>query len=498
MLPDLLPFLPRELLGEIQSEAFRKRCEKDFAVLDENGTGVLEPRELYPVILNLSQARNWSLTEEHCRHFVEIFDIQGNGVITIEEYFSFAGFMLITAFMQTDEGAAVQLNMEMAQSAHEVEELLQMLEKDRSAVHKVIPMLPEDFYNQLIGNEFVMACHRRFLGLDQDKTNVLRPRELIPVVAELSDAFQHTITVSQCERFTNIFDIRGDGVLNLEEFLEFSRFLCIMVYLNTPEGKAACKDALQIMSDSAMVDQLLETLEHDPSKMHEAFAYLPENLKIELLSEHFTVDCMTHFQEVDKDGRGSLGPEEVYPVIVALSNSHEASLDLDQCRRFTAFFDTTGTGLITSNNFVDFARFLIVMAWLKSHEGQQVWNMAFKSERPPTREKVQPKAASRELDPSLLSSPSKKGIEVTSSQAAEPSPSDILAELQKERAAMKGSLDLEPATDDLGSLSSNLATLGIDTPSDYHQKSEKLSAENDTLRDRLSSLEDLIKSLEGR
>jgi hypothetical protein len=274
----------------------------------------------------------------------------------------------------------------------------------------------------------------------------------------------------------------------------------------------ACKDALRVIEDSARADTLLEAMERDPSQMQMVFTYLPESLKSDLLSEHFTVDCVTHFQDLDQAGVGSLGPEELYPVIITLSNSHEASLDLGQCQRFAAIFDTERKGVISADAFVDFARFLIIMAWLQSHEGQEVYNMAFRDTKPRTPARA---TASEPLQ-------------------ADPSPADILAELMQEsqqNAVDLGSfdwssplsaptaatpspagaastsrdlnlgLDAEPADGDaFGSLSENLAILGIDVAGvdAYHEKSAKLSAENDHLRDRLSSLEDLIKSLEAR
>merc|ERR1712083_952790 len=87
-------------------------------------------------------------------------------------------------------------------------------------------------------------------------------------------------------------------------------------------------------------------------------------------------------KDLDKDGNGSLEPEELFPMVLALSNSaHEASLDLAQCKKFTAIFDDAKTGVISKGEFVNFSRFLIVMGYLNSQEGQVVLDRVKRDDR---------------------------------------------------------------------------------------------------------------------
>merc|ERR1712151_439757 len=44
--------------------------------------------------------------------------------------------------------------------------------------------------------------------------------------------------------------------------------------------------------------------------------------------------------------------------------------DLDQCKRFTAIFDDAKTGVISQSEFLELARFLVVMAYLQTPHGQ--------------------------------------------------------------------------------------------------------------------------------
>mmetsp|Transcript_5033 Transcript_5033/g.12967 ORF Transcript_5033/g.12967 Transcript_5033/m.12967 type:complete len:1111 (+) Transcript_5033:61-3393(+) len=453
---EFAPFLPQALVDEILSDAFAEQCKEDFVTLDQNKSGVLEPNEIMPLIQSMTTAHHLSLTEAHCRHFVEIFDVDQNGVITQAEFVNFARFMMIMAFLDTPEGIAVEVDAEVAKQTESVEELLQMLESDRNAVHKVIPFLPKDVYENLTSDEFVMNCHQRFVELDKDKTGVLRPWELFPVVVDLSAASPCAVTDEQCKRFTAIFDLHGDGVLRLDEFLDFTRFLCIMSYLHADEGKDAAKGALDIMRQSKEVEELLQTMEKDKNEMHKVIPFLPGWLRDDLLSDHFTVECLTFFKELDKDGNGSLDATELYPMVLALSEAQEAALDIEQCKHFMAIFDDEKTGVISVDEFVNFARFMIIMGYLKGN--QDVPSVM-------------------RLDEAAQGDTQAAGEDT---MLAVTSPSMLL-----EHVAPNSPAHLVPAH------------LAVDCEY-YRDKSDKLTSENETLRGRLHSLEDLVRAMEKK
>jgi Ca2+-binding EF-hand superfamily protein len=455
-LQEIVPFLPPDLIEEMQSPEFIAQCTKDFAQLDADKSGVLEPKELIPVILHLSEAHHFCLTQAHCQHFVDLFDTGGNGVITGEEYINFARFMLVMAFLDTDEGWIMQYDMEVAQrqANKDVESVLRMLEQDRKAVHKVLPLLPGELFDELSSDAFVMSCHDHFAELDQMGNGALAPQELIPVIAEMTGSMSCHINAEQCKQFVKIFDLYGDGCLRPDEFLDFSRFLCIMSFIQTEEGKAACQEAMRVMDDSKKVDELIKTMQQDRKQIHQVIPYLPDSLRDDLTSDHFTVECLAFFKELDKDGNGSLDPVELYPMVQSLSNAHESSLDLDQCRQFMAIFDDAKTGVISVEEFVNFARFLIVMAWLRSHEGQEVMALA-SSDPAPSRRPEAPVAPSPE-------------------HTLPPPPA--------------------PTKDETFMPDAHLA---VDCEF-YREKAEKAAAENETLRGRLSGMEQLVRTLQDK
>merc|ERR1719160_2054058 len=99
------------------------------------------------MILQLSNSHHLALTMDHCLEFVDLFDTKRNGVITPQEYVNFARFMMILAYLETEEGQDVVVVAEMEASVHQVNELLVMLQQDRGAIHKVVPMLPQEIFD---------------------------------------------------------------------------------------------------------------------------------------------------------------------------------------------------------------------------------------------------------------------------------------------------------------------------------------------------------------
>eukprot|EP00408_Alexandrium_pacificum_P055637 CAMPEP_0171268426 /NCGR_PEP_ID=MMETSP0790-20130122/59670_1 /TAXON_ID=2925 /ORGANISM="Alexandrium catenella, Strain OF101" /LENGTH=245 /DNA_ID=CAMNT_0011737197 /DNA_START=31 /DNA_END=768 /DNA_ORIENTATION=- len=145
-----------------------------------------------------------------------------------------------------------------------------------------------------------------------------------------------------------------------------------MSYLNTPQGKAAAADALPILHGSKKIEELITSMARDTQNIKKVIPYLPAWLREELLSEHMTVECLNFFGDLDKDGNGQLDPQELFAMVLTLANAHKMSCDIAQCKRFTAIFDNSRTGMISKSEFVDFSRFLLIMSYLDSQEGQKV------------------------------------------------------------------------------------------------------------------------------
>jgi len=181
-------------------------------------------------------------------------------------------------------------------------------------------------------------------------------------------AHPYSVDTEECQRFVQIFDSRGDGVIHEDEFLEFARFLCVMSFLHSPEGKIQVEEGMQVLEDSMKIDSLIGMLQTNRRNLHKVIAYLPDSLREELFSERLRVTCVERFSELDVDRDGVLDARELYPVIISLAGAHSLALDLDQCDRFTSIFDDEENGVISRNEFVNLSRFLMVMAFLKGQD----------------------------------------------------------------------------------------------------------------------------------
>jgi len=93
-----------------------------------------------------------------------------------------------------------------------------------------------------------------------DRKGLLKPSQLAPVMAVITAAECCPATEDQCSRFTQMFDLDGNGLLQQEEFVDFARFLCTLGFLHTSYGKDAAAEVMRILSDSRGIDDLLELM----------------------------------------------------------------------------------------------------------------------------------------------------------------------------------------------------------------------------------------------
>merc|ERR1711907_184540 len=110
--------------------------------------------------------------------------------------------------------------------------------------------------------------------------------------------------------------------------MDFARFLCVMSYLQSDEGKSKANDALKIMDESQQIEDLIAQLKQDKRQMRKVIPFLPEDLQDELLSKRFASKCLEKFRKLDKDDNGTLDHAELIPVIMELVNANAYALDM--------------------------------------------------------------------------------------------------------------------------------------------------------------------------
>jgi Ca2+-binding EF-hand superfamily protein len=472
---DIIPFLPGELKDELVSPEFAENCKEEFKRVDKDGSGVLEPKELIPLILQLSEAHQLALDYDHVLEFVALFDTLKNGVLTLTEFIEFAGFMVIVGYLESADGRVVQEVSEIYKGPRQVDDLLLVLQQDRKTIHKVIPLLPQEVFDEITSPQLIANCQERFARLDVDKNGVLSPEELFPIVVDLAQAHPYAINQDHCVNFTKIFDVRGDGVIHEDEFIEFARFLCIMSYLQSAEGQEKVTDAFKILDDSQMIEDLLAQLKADKKHFRKIMPYLPEDMQDELLSKRFASKCTEKFKKLDKDDNGTLDPIELFPVVLEMAHANQYALDFDQCKRFTAIFDDEKTGVISRQEFVNLARFLLVMSYLQTEDGKKVLQTALAAYDEDKEKRRMERVGSKEV----------AGMKTKLSPQEKPPPT--------------GEIDTRmPTAGEIVASGSEAKERHLMVELDfYQQKADKLTLENEALRTKTFELEERLRRVEA-
>merc|ERR1719159_725346 len=93
--------LPQWLNDMFESEDFLAQCNVMFDRCDVDKNGVLSPKELIPVVMELSQESENAITLEHCQAFIEIFD-PSKEVITRASAIDFMKFMFTYEALLSD------------------------------------------------------------------------------------------------------------------------------------------------------------------------------------------------------------------------------------------------------------------------------------------------------------------------------------------------------------------------------------------------------------
>lgn len=97
---EIMPHLPDWLTSIFNNPSFFAECYDKFALLDQDGSGRIEAEELYPVVLELTQEHPLSVTLDHCKKIMEIFDADKNGHLNRDEFVLFVKFLLTISFLE--------------------------------------------------------------------------------------------------------------------------------------------------------------------------------------------------------------------------------------------------------------------------------------------------------------------------------------------------------------------------------------------------------------
>ena len=177
---------------------------EQFALIDVDGNGVLTSDELFPVIEDLVQCP-WAITMDHCHKFVQIFDADGDGVISVGEFHDFCIFVALISYLEYQNeasagaGSDTAFEAELEAESNEITQLIAEVAADKSAVERNLHRIPKRIMAHISSQQFGEATIAKFKSVDLDGNGVLSPDELFPVIEEMVEV-PWAVTMEHCNR----------------------------------------------------------------------------------------------------------------------------------------------------------------------------------------------------------------------------------------------------------------------------------------------------------
>eukprot|EP00746_Dinoflagellata_sp_MGD_P158374 gnl/MRDRNA2_/MRDRNA2_86455_c0_seq5.p1 gnl/MRDRNA2_/MRDRNA2_86455_c0~~gnl/MRDRNA2_/MRDRNA2_86455_c0_seq5.p1 ORF type:complete len:1290 (+),score=317.82 gnl/MRDRNA2_/MRDRNA2_86455_c0_seq5:478-3870(+) len=361
------PVVPPWIQQTFTDPEFIAMCSAKFDVLDRDKNNVLDPSEVFDVILELSQQHEISVTFEHCKRLIELFDQSGSGVMDRDAFLEFVKFVWFMRWLESQESQSAEEQIIEEELA--IHDMLDMVQKDRSAVGRLSsnPVVPSYLQEMFDDPQFKLSCMAKFDALDVNRDESLEAKELVPVVVELSAGNEYAVTIEHCLRLVDIFDTARNGVLSRAEFYEFVKFVWFISWLESQSTMAAADEG------EIRVHDMLDIMQSDHKELKRQFGRLssaqavPKFIQDALSDQSFIAQCNEKFDSLDVDKNGVLSPDEVFPIVVELSLEQPISITIEHCMRFVETFDTDGKGVLKKEEFCEFVKFVWFMRWL---EGQ--------------------------------------------------------------------------------------------------------------------------------
>lgn len=319
---------------------------------------------------------------ELCRGITEAIEM-GDEVISITW---FDPVSTDTDDFRSGNSSAISIS-QIKEDAVALHDILDMIQKERLAAENptVLSLLPSDIRLWVTSSEFDQACMDNFRELDVKGSTTLSVSELFPVVCSLTTGSLLAVTEAHCTRFIDAFDSNGDGVIDLNEFSAFMRYLIVATYVdmksndrsNEYGGQEKKEDGLigseegkigeekVFWRDSDNITRMIEGIEREKTFVEDNIADLPKEISDLLDSDVFIQTCNATFEELDKDKSGIIEPEELYPVLVQMSENSAWAVDYEHCMRLASIFDTKENGVLDQDEFMAFCKFVAVLSLLK-------------------------------------------------------------------------------------------------------------------------------------
>ena len=132
----------------------------------------------------------------------------------------------------------------------------------------------------------------------------------------------------------------------------------------TPGSGEEAVDKAALARDAARVSKMIADMQQDKAMVDTIIPQLPDDVRLQLASDEFAAACGTSFDNLNVGGSDALGPDELVPIIVSMSEGHPWAIEQEHCARFAALFDDDKNGVISRAEFAKLCRFVAVMRYL--------------------------------------------------------------------------------------------------------------------------------------
>lgn len=224
-------------------ELFQLKCDATFDQVAVK-EGELNLEQLGGVLEQVIEVQD-TVTDEMMENFGDIFDVDGNGVITRDEFPDFVKFCVMVMYI---EGEAEK--KETAKKEKQMEEFVALVEQDfrlfwessDGCTDNFIPVntrLGREWTNYFVSVDFMIALHDAYMFVDVNKTGKIESAEIVTMLTRLANQAKTDNTYPLARRIIALFD-GGKGHWLRSDFAAFLKFLFLLLVLECEARGLEC------------------------------------------------------------------------------------------------------------------------------------------------------------------------------------------------------------------------------------------------------------------
>jgi len=236
---------PLHIVNYVRSDEFVAHSREAYHNLDADGSGVIEPAELLPVLRSFAEGAGMQLGNEErwAKTFLDIFDADGNGHLSLHEYVALLSYFVVSR-------AALDCGLDIGEVCAEGEYRLMLARKNldnqlenvrkgmEAGGFKVAGL--EKSCPKTVLADLKASTKQEFTALDRDGNGSLDATEFRTVLITLVKAPPWALTDAHVTTMMATFDLNKNGKISFAEFEKMYRtFFLIGMDMEAAKNKAA-------------------------------------------------------------------------------------------------------------------------------------------------------------------------------------------------------------------------------------------------------------------